>query len=246
MVSTTVYALVSVLIVSLLSLIGLITLSFNDKLLKNILLYLVSFAAGGLLGDSFVHLLPEAVEKIGFSVMLSFYVLLGIVVSFVIEKVIQWRHCHHEEHIHPFAVMNLFGDGVHNFIDGLIIGGSYLVSIPLGIATTIAVIFHEIPQEVGDFGVLLQGGFSKAKALFFNFISASLAIIGTIVALLLNVYIEKLDLFLVPFAAGSFIYIAASDLIPELHKETNVWRSLMQLLFFILGLAIMFGLLYFD
>ena len=240
------YSLVSVFIVSLLSFVGILTLSFKAKKLKNILIYMISFSAGALLGNAFLHLLPEVVEEVGFQFYISLYVLTGIAFSFVVEKVIHWRHCHipHEKgHHHPFALMNLFGDGVHNFIDGLIIGASYLVSIPVGIATTIAIILHEIPQEIADFGVLLHGGFTKAKALLVNFLTALTAVLGTVVALILGGTVQNITVFLVPFAAGGFIYIASADLIPELHKEVKVGKSLLQFLAFVLGVLVMLALL---
>ena len=240
------YSLGSVVIVSLLSLVGIFTLTIKTEYLKKILIYMISFSAGALLGDAFLHLLPEVVAETGFTPKISLYVLTGIAASFIIEKVIHWRHCHHpttDEHPHPFAWMNLFGDGAHNFIDGLIIGAAYLVSIPVGIATTLAVILHEIPQEIGDFGVLLHGGFSKRKALLLNFITALTAVLGVIVALIVSAYVENITHFLVPFAAGGFIYIAAADLIPELHKEVKIQRSLMQFLLFILGIGLMMLLL---
>ncbi len=147
------------------------------------------------------------------------------------------------EHKHPFAWMNLFGDSVHNLIDGLIIGAAYLVSIPVGIATTIAVILHEIPQEIGDFGVLLHGGFTKEKAILLNFATALAAVLGTIAVLIFGTYAANSVSFLVPFAAGNFIYIASTDLIPELHKETAVKKSILQLIWFVLGVCIMLSLL---
>ncbi|MCX6814454.1 MAG: ZIP family metal transporter [Candidatus Aenigmarchaeota archaeon] len=180
MLETWLYSLASVIIVSLISLIGVSTLALKDSTLRKILLYFVSFSAGALLGDAFIHLLPDAVES-GFTVQISLAILFGILFSFVVEKVVHWRHCHmpvSKDHPHTFAYMNLFGDGVHNFIDGLIIGASYIASIPVGIATTLAVIFHEIPQEIGDFGVLLHGGFGKRKALFMNFLTALTAVLG--------------------------------------------------------------------
>ena len=160
MLETWVYTLVSVLIISFLSLIGAITLSLKREKLNHVLLYFISFSAGALFGDALIHLLPEAVKESGFSLNISLYILLGIIISFIVEKIIHWRHCHIQtkEHVHPFALMNLFGDAVHNLLDGVIIGASYIAGIPLGIATTLAVIFHEIPQEIGDFGVLLKGG----------------------------------------------------------------------------------------
>lgn len=242
--------LASVIVVSLISLIGVLTFSIKEENLKKILLYLVSFSAGGLFGDAFIHLIPEAAEENGFGLHVSLYILFGIVFSFIVEKFLQWRHCHiptSEEHPHSFAYMNLFGDAVHNFIDGLIIGGSYLVGIPLGLATTLAVVFHEIPQEIGDFGVLIYGGFNKSRAIFFNFSTALTAILGAIVALSLGFLIQGFIPFLVPFAAGNFIYIAGSDLIPELRKEEpGLLKSTLQLTAFTLGVLILFSLVFFE
>ena len=240
------YSLVSVIVVSLISLVGVLVFSLKEENLKKILLYLVSFSAGGLFGHAFIHMIPEAVGENGFGLQVSLYILIGIVTSFIMEKFLQWRHCHiptSEEHPHSFAYMNLFGDAVHNFIDGLIIGGSYLANIPLGIATTLAVVFHEIPQEIGDFGVLIYGGFNKSKAIFFNFSTALTAIFGAIVALSVGFLIQDFIPFLIPFAAGNFIYIAGSDLIPELRKEEpRFLKSALQLASFVLGVLILFSL----
>ncbi|MEM2111353.1 MAG: ZIP family metal transporter [Candidatus Bathyarchaeia archaeon] len=245
-----VHSLMSVFIVSLISLTGLLTLRFKDENSKRMLLYLVSFSAGGLFGDAFFHLIPEAAEESGLRLHVSLYIMLGIIGSFIAEKFLQWRHCHiptSKEHPHSFAYMNLFGDAVHNFIDGLIIGGSYLASVQLGISTTLAVIFHEIPQEIGDIGVLIYGGFSKSKALFFNFATALTAVLGTVVALSLGFLKPGSVVFLVPFAAGNFIYIAGSDLIPELHKEEpKLIKSALQLVAFILGVLILFSLTFLE
>ncbi|MCX6818057.1 MAG: ZIP family metal transporter [Candidatus Aenigmarchaeota archaeon] len=243
---TWLYAIASVLIVSAISLIGVITISIKEEKLAKILLYLVGFSAGGLLGGAFIHLLPEAVEASGFGLMVSVSVLSGMIVFFIMEKAVHWRHCHvptSKSHPHPFAYMNLVGDSVHNFIDGLIIGASYLASVPIGIVTTLAVVFHEIPQEIGDFGVLLHGGFSRKKALYLNFITALTAVAGTIVAIIASYAVENLTAFLVPFAAGGFIYIASSDLIPELHKDAyETKKSFVQLLTIVLGIAVIFAL----
>jgi len=240
------YTIGSVIIVSLLSFIGVLTLSIKHEKLEKFLIYLVSFSTGALFGGAFIHLIPEAVERTGFTSLLSLYILSGIIAFFVIEKFIHWRHCHiptSKQHKHHLSIMNLVGDAFHNLLDGLIIGASYLASIPVGIATTLAVIFHEIPQEIGDFGVLLYGGFSKKKALFMNFITALTAVLGAVISLIIGNYTENLTLFLVPFAAGGFIYIAGSDLLPELHKECSSRISFLQLIFFIIGIAIMFLLL---
>jgi len=246
MIETWIYTLVSVLIVSLISFVGLITFSVKIKKINSFLIYLVSFSAGALFGDAFLHLIPE-ISQTGYTLTTSYLILTGIALFFVMEKLIHWQHCHHhfaEDHVHPFALMNLIGDGFHNFLDGLIIGASYLVNIQVGIATTIAVSFHEIPQEIGDFGILIHGGFSKAKALLMNFLAASLAVVGAVIALVINNSIKNIELFIIPIAVGGFIYIAGSDLIPELHKEFTVKKSILQLIAFTLGILIMAGLLF--
>lgn len=255
---TTIYTITSVLVVSLLSLVGLMAISIKQDKLKKILIYLVSFSTGALLGDAFIHLLPEAVEAGGgMTLIISISVLSGILLAFVIEKFVHWHHCHHthspeclhEHHtaeIQSFAKMNLIGDSVHNFIDGLVIGGSYLVSFPVGIATTLAVILHEIPQEIGDFGILLHGGYGRKRALFLNFVTALAAVAGAIIALVASQYIPHLTQFLVPFAAGGFIYIAGSDLMPELHKETDSKKSFVQLVALVLGILVMMAMLWLE
>ena len=239
-------ALVSVIAISAISLVGILFLWVADKKIKKIFVYLVSFAAGGLFGDVFLHLIPETIEM-GFETSTALIILTGILASFAVERFLQWRHCHiptSGEHPHSFAYMNLFGDGVHNLIDGLIIGVSFLASIPLGIATVIAVIFHEIPQEMGDFGVLVYGGFSKKKAVMFNFLTALTAVLGAVIALALGTLLEGFVPLLIPFAAGNFIYIAGSDLIPELRKDTpELKKSAFQLGSLIMGIIPMLLLL---
>jgi len=241
------FALISVFIVSLISFVGVFTIVINENRLRSILIYFVSFSAGALLGDVFIHLLPEAVKESGFELNTSLAILSGISVSFLAEKIICWRHCHlpiTKSHVHRFAYMNLFGDAFHNLLDGITIAVSYVVGVPIGLATTLAVIFHEIPQEIGDFGVLLHGGFTKQKALLYNFLTALTAVVGALFGLVLSIYIKNITQLLVPFAAGNFIYIAGSDLIPELHKEIKLKNGLIQFLFFMFGILIMFGLLY--
>jgi len=215
--------------------------------LEKILLYFVSFSVGALFGDVFIHLLPDAFRNP--TVWVGIYVLVGILFSFVLEKFIHWRHCHVPQskvHHHHFAIMNMIGDAMHNFIDGLVIAGSYFVSIPVGIATSTAVLFHEIPHETGNFAVLLYGGFSKLKALFFNFITALAALLGAVAGILLSSSASSFT-FLVPFAAGNLIYIAGSDLVPELHKEScenfSLKSSALQLLAIIAGIGVMLLLL---
>ena len=146
-------------------------------------------------------------------------------------------------HVHPFAYMNLVGDSLHNFIDGIIIASSYILSVPIGIATTIAVFLHEIPHEMGNFGILVHGGFSKTKALLLNFLTALCSFLGVLIVFFLNNRIANIETIFTSIAVGGFIYIAGSDLIPELHKESKVKTSLLQILFFVLGAAILAALL---
>jgi zinc and cadmium transporter len=226
----------------LLSLIGLAFISVGEEKLKRIIFVMVSLAVGGLFGDAFIHLLPESFERIGSKLQASLFVLAGIFAFFVLEKFLLWRHQHvlESDHpIHPVGYMNLLADGAHNFIDGVIIGASYDVSLHVGIATTLAVIFHEIPHELGNFFVLLYAGFTKRKALFFNFVSALFAILGTFMSLLVGSRVAEFSSVMLPVAAGGFIYIAGSDLVPELNKESTLGKSLVQMLAIAGGVGLM-------
>ncbi|MBS7616249.1 ZIP family metal transporter [Candidatus Bathyarchaeota archaeon] len=231
--------LASVTAVSLIAFIGVIFVGLKEEILKRITMVLVGFASGTLLGGAFLHLLPEAVNSEIDSITVFFYVIVGIVTFFALEKFLYWRHCHESEcPTHTFVYLNLVGDGVHNFIDGMVIAATFMLSFELGLTTTLAVIFHEIPQEIGDFGVLVYGGLSRRKALVYNFISAITAVMGALLTYFL-VYLRSIETLLVPFAAGGFIYIAATDLMPELHKKTHADESLVQLIVILLGIALM-------
>ena len=233
--------LASVIIVSLVAFVGIIFIGLQEAFLKRIVMALVGFASGSLIGGAFIHLLPESLEKSGQAMF--YYVVVGIVFFFVMEKFLYWRHCHEETcPVHIFAYVNLIGDGIHNFIDGMIIAASFALSYDLGFATTLAVIFHEIPQEIGDFGVLIYGGLSKRRALAYNFISALTAVAGSLVTYYLTSYVQDVGGFLVPFAAGGFIYIAATDLMPELHKKYQARESIIQLVAILIGIGLMLAL----
>jgi zinc and cadmium transporter len=236
---TLIYIFASTLFVSLIAFIGIFTLAIKKTSLNKILIILVGFAAGALIGGAFLHLLPESIEICDcFAAFI--YLIVGFVLFFLIERVLHWRHCHKGVcKIHTFTYMNLLGDGVHNFIDGLVIAAAFLTNISLGWITTLAIIFHEVPQEIGDYGVLVYGGFKRITALFFNYLSAITAVAGGIVGYLLHGYISGMSAFLLPFAAGGFIYIASSDLIPELHKETDLKKSMLSFFFFIIGVLLM-------
>ncbi|MBI5024097.1 MAG: ZIP family metal transporter [Candidatus Omnitrophica bacterium] len=238
-----VYTFASLVVVSLISLIGIFTLSLKIERLKKMLLYMVSFAVGGLFGDVFLHLLPEICEKVGFNMTTSLLILLGIVLFFVLEKFLRWQHCHvptTTAHRHPVVALNLIGDGVHNAMDGMIIASSFMVSPAVGFATALAVIFHEIPQEIGDFGILVHGGLSARKALVYNLLSALTAFAGALLIFALGPHVGNLFIYILPITAGGFLYIAGSDLIPELHEhDAHPAVSLGQLACILLGIAVM-------
>jgi zinc and cadmium transporter len=250
MLTTYIYAIASVLAVSLISFAGVFTLSMREAVLRKNIFLMVSLAVGALLGDAFIHLIPEAFETIANPTAVSLAIIGGAIAFFITEKFLHWHHHamgeHDHETVHPTGKLVLISDGVHNFIDGLIIGASFLVSTELGIATTLAVILHEIPQEIGDFGVLIHSGFSKARALWFNFLSALTAVLGVVVALVSQNIGSTLSVWLVPIAAGGFIYIAMSDLVPELHKTKHPGQSVLQLVAIGIGILAMVALLAFE
>jgi zinc and cadmium transporter len=234
------YPIISVIIISLISVIVAIPLMLKKKVSQGLLLFLLSASVGVLLSTVFMELLPEALHD-GYSVVIALYIILGFLVMFVLEKFVHWHHskkCKDDCHGHAYnlAAVNLIGDGVHNFIDGLVIAGAYAVNIGVGIAATISIIFHEVPQEIADFGVLLYSGFSKKKALLFNLLSAGAAIVGTLVGLFLVP--EGFVKFIIPFAAGNFLYIAASNLLPKLHRHCGLKESLLHLFAIVLGVGI--------
>jgi zinc and cadmium transporter len=238
--------------VSLVSLVGIATISMNEKLLRRILFLLISLAAGALLGDAFIHLLPEAFAEAD-PLLVSLLVIAGILGFFLLEKFLNWHHSHGDEEfspehasIHPVGKLVLVSDGVHNLVDGLAIGAAFMVSTEIGIATTIAIALHEIPQEIGDFGLLLHAGFSRAKALFFNFVSALTAFAGLALAFYLGETHEALVPLIAAFAAGNFIYIALADLVPELQKTPGGKRSFLQFVVILIGIASMLALLAFE
>ena len=240
---TLVYILVSIFIVSAISFVGIIFL-IKKNLVDKILFYLVSFAVGALLAGAFLHILPEAIEQNGDPHAIFIFVLLGIIIFYVLEKFIWWHHCHHTPHhdckreVKTVAYLNLIGDGLHNILDGVVIATTYLVSIPLGIITTLAVMAHEVPQEIGDFGILVFGGFSKFKALAWNFISGLTAFIGGLGVYFLASHFEGILVYLMGLSAGSFIYIAGVDLIPHLHEEKELKKSLIQFGCILDGIAV--------
>jgi len=238
---TPVYIVLTLLLISFASLASTLLLSLK-KNVHELVLYLVAFAAGTMLGGSFLHLLPEAVAKM--SVDRVFVTLLvSFVLFFLLEKLILCRHCSDgNNHEHPLGYLNLIGDGVHNFLDGLIVAGAFLTSPILGLTVSLAVLFHEVPHKLGDFGILLHAGFSKRKAILMSFMFSMTAVLGGLIGYLIGESAISLEAYFLPLAAGGFIYIAGSDLIPELNKETQHLKSLLQLVLFVLGLLFIYSL----
>lgn len=238
--SNLIFIIIACLAISLCVWIAVLFLYFKKQTLHKITLFLVSLSAGALMGGAFLHLLPEASAEIEIN-KLYLIVLIAFIFFFLMEKLLFWRHCHKENcSIHTFGYMNLVGDSLHNFIDGLIIASTFLIDIKLGIATTFAIALHEIPQEIGDFGVLIHAGFEKKKALIVNYLVALTVVLGGIIGYFISFNLHEIIPYLLPFAAGGFIYIAASDLMPELRKETNLKRSISSFAIFILGIVFMF------
>ena len=222
--------IIATIIVTLFSLSGILALSMNEKTLHRVLFFLIAFSAGSILGASLFDLLPEAVELVNENEVFNI-IAFGFIFFFFLERFIYWYHGHgHSEEIEDdhgdppegFAYLNLLGDGIHNFIDGMVIAASFNASIELGVTTTIAVIFHELPQEMGDYGILIYAGIDKTKALVYNFIAASTVILGGLFASVFLETVESLEGSLVAFSAGAFLYLAASELIPELQGNGHI------------------------
>lgn len=238
--------ILSCLAIALCVLVALFLFYLKKETLDKMTLFMISLSAGALIGGAFLHLLPEATHEIG-TEPIFLITLLSFIFFFLLEKLLFWRHCHKGDcPIHTFGYMNLVGDSVHNFIDGLVIASTFLIDIHLGFITTIMIALHEIPQEIGDFGVLIHAGFEKKKALIINFLVALTVLLGGLVGYFASFKIAGVIPYLLPFAAGGFIYIAASDLMPEIRKETNLKKSLLSFLVFILGIVLMYAVRFLD
>ncbi|OGL74323.1 hypothetical protein A3E39_04645 [Candidatus Uhrbacteria bacterium RIFCSPHIGHO2_12_FULL_60_25] len=241
-------ALIAGTLVGLIAFIGFGSLFIAKTRLARILEGVVAFAAGGLLGAAFFNLLPESVEAGGPTFVMT---LVGIVVFFVLDSLLWVYHCHGGHRLHgeihghgscpikPVGYLNLMGDALHNLTDGIVVGSAFLVSIPLGVATTVAVAFHEIPQEIGDFGILIYSGFSNRKALLWNFVIALTMLLGIVAVFVAQPYVANLTLYTIPFAAGGFIYMACTNLLSEIKEEESIGTRAVQFAFFLLGLAVL-------
>lgn len=239
--NTLLWILVSTLAMSLFAWVGLVTLLFSEKMLKKMILPLVAFSAGALLGGAFLHMIPEAINGGGEMVFVFLLVLLGFIIFLFLEEFICWHHCHRapSEHKHPAGHLILIADGLHNFLGGIAIGTAFLVDIRLGMVTWVVAAAHEIPQELGDFGILLHSGWEKRRALVYNFISAITIVVGGVVAYFASGFINII--YLLPFAAGNFIYIATSDLIPEIKHNTDRRENMLHFLALVAGVALLWA-----
>jgi len=245
------FSLFGVILASLISLTAIVVLFVSESFLRKVIFFLVSLSVGALFGDAFIHLIPESFENLATATLTPVLILSGILVFFALEKFLHWHH-HHAEvgeedvHIHPVGPMVIVADILHNFIDGVVIAASFYLSPMAGIATTIAVILHEIPHELGNVALLIHAGFEKKRAILINCLSALASILGALIVIFISTKAVFVINYLIPFAAGSFIYIAGSDLVPELHKDVGVKKGLIQLLGILLGILIMFGLLFLE
>jgi zinc and cadmium transporter len=235
----------SVVAVSAIPLLGILLFPVSERAMQRLLLPLVSFSTGALFGDVFLHIIPEMSEWNTGLRQGATIILIGILFSFCIEKFIHWHHCHvapSESHHHPVGVMSLVADTLHNIVDGMLIASSFLVSVPIGIATTLAVILHEIPQEISDYVLLLYSGFTRSRALFWNVLSGVGALVGALCTIAAVSFVAHLSDVLLAFAAGNLLYIAGTDLLPELHKDTHAGRAVLQLLLISAGIGMMAAL----
>jgi len=234
----------STVLISLIAWIGVLTLFLREELLDRVLLVLVALAAGGLIGGAFIHLLPRAIEAYGpaDTLPLFLYLLVGFCLFYVLEQFIPWHHHHATTHTHePVTYLVLVSDTIHNFIDGLVVAGAFLLGVDVGLVTAAAIALHEIPQEIGDFGVLVYGGFGRTRALVLNYLTQVTVVLGGLAGIILGGAVEGAPVVLLPFAAGNFIYIASSDLIPEIKEEEDVLKAAIYFVVFLVGILLMLG-----
>lgn len=237
---TLLYIIIATMILSIVSLVGIFFISMREELLKKIIVKLVTFATAVLLGGAIFHLLPEAFKS---NINASFWVLAGIIVFFILEKFLFWRHCHEGVcEIHPVRYLNLIGDGIHNFMDGSVIAAAFVVNFKLGATISIIALAHEIPQEIGDFGILVHGGFTRAKALMYNLICAMTCILGGILTYFFATKVNNITPILIAFAGGNFLYMSLVDLLPEFRKSDTIKEEVVQILIFATGLIFMWAL----
>lgn len=240
------YSLASVLIISLLSLIGLSVIALNERLLHRCIPAMMSLAVGAMLGDAFLHLLPELYNRPHSDAGNALGILAGLFLFYLLELAVRRHHTSRHPPAHdaelntahnlpasdhrvaPVGYVSLVAGSLHNVMNGVLIAASYMTSFKVGLATTVAIILHELPHEIGGFGVLLHAGFTRDRALLFNFLTGCLALAGVVASLLLGGFIEDLPAITLPLTTGGFIYIAASSLLPELARHTRFADIAMQ------------------
>jgi zinc and cadmium transporter len=234
------WILLSGLLMSAIALVGAVTLVLTESTLQKILLPLVALSAGSLIGGAFFHMIPAGFEAIGDLALVGLLVVLGFSAFLLLEQLLHWHHCHRAQADcrKPLTYLILIGDGLHNFLGGLAIAGTFLIDIRLGIISWLAAAAHEVPQELGDFGVLIHGGWPKRRALIMNVLSALTFLAGSLVAYAASFAVDVA--WLVPFAAGNFLYIGASDLVPEIKEHPSAKANLVHLTAFLAGAGILF------
>jgi len=234
------YAVAATLLVSMLSLAGIAFVALGREVRGTVLFVMVAFAAGAMMAASFFHLLPEAAEGLG-SFRAGMVTLVGFSCFFILERFLHWRHCHKGGHcdVHPYTTLSIVGDALHNFLDGIVIGSAFLVDTGLGISATVVIAAHELPQELGDYAILVHGGHSHRKALGLNLASALTAVAGAVLAWIGLAEHGELIPYVMAFAAGNFIYVSSSDLVPELHKEQDLRRAGLAFAFFLAAVVLM-------
>jgi len=216
---------------------GAAVMMLSKRIIDKALLALVAFSAGALLCGGLYHLFAESLASLSLETAMM-YLMAGFVVFFLMEKFLHWHSCRGKEcPVKPYAKLSLFGDSIHNFIDGLVIAAGLLVDVRFGLITTGLVIAHEVPQEIGDFGILVYGGYGKVKALFYNFLAQLTCVLGGIAGYAAGLQMAGMTPVLLAFAAGGFIYIAASDLVPEIHKTESIRAFFVYFAFFVAGIA---------
>ncbi|MBN2489806.1 MAG: ZIP family metal transporter [Planctomycetes bacterium] len=237
--TTLLWIVASGMLMSAIALVGSLTLLLRPATLDRLIMPLVALAAGSLLGGAFFHMLPAAAAKIPRPESIYLWTLAGFTAFFLLEQFLHWHHCHRasSDCKQPLTYLILIGDGLHNFLGGLGVAGVFLIDIRLGITAWIAAAAHEIPQELGDFGVLIHGGWRRDKALLLNLLSGLTFLLGGIVAWIVSAGIDVS--FLVPFAAGNFLYIGASDLVPEVNKHRQIRANLVHFGAFVGGLVLL-------
>lgn len=237
-----IYTILSVVAVSLVALSGIVLLSVNKRYQETVLFVLVSFAVGSMIGNVLFELLPESYEGIGDFVTIGWLVVLGLVIFFIIENVHMF-HKHHlprKKSLKSVGYMNLVADGIHNFTDGILIAVSWMISYEVGLSTTIAIFIHELPQELSDYGILIKAGFKKKKALLYNLLSAASSVFGALLALTVGQRVEGFAVYLLPVAAGCFIYLSLFSLLPLIVKGNSLGKTLLQILILVSGVVLMY------